>query len=287
MDASQKFLTLIIPKSWHFTVLIEAHNKLGQQGVNRTYHIIKWQLNYIANCTLCKRGKAKMQMYPLQMMDIPDQPFDKIAIDSITDLNVSILGNQHILTIIVHFTGYQLSSNSTPYHRWNNLLPHFQERPNLSLHQLLESMQHFLNDPDSGHLNLEVHHLALAIAKKLLDKNWFRNALKTTTPPASDFQLGDRVYFKNKQPGKWDLKWRAGYRTVHIECNGHHLYIENQATGNTQSCNVKDFVHEPPANLWNVVTKFGRAGKFFNHSMNLPTITLHDTLKKSLQQLHL
>ena len=31
---------------------------------------------------------------------------------------------------------------------------------------MLEPMQQFLSDPDSGHLNLEMHHLALAIAKK-------------------------------------------------------------------------------------------------------------------------
>ena len=36
--------------------------------------------------------------------------------------------------------------------------------PNLPLHQLLEPMQHFLGDPDSGMLNLETHRLALAIA---------------------------------------------------------------------------------------------------------------------------
>ena len=45
-----------------------------------------------------------MQMYPLQMMDIPNQPYDKIAIDLITDLNVSMSGNQHILTIFDHMT---------------------------------------------------------------------------------------------------------------------------------------------------------------------------------------
>ena len=45
-------------------------------------------------------------MYPLQVMDIPDQPFYKIAIDLITDLNVSKSGNQYILTIIDHFTGW-------------------------------------------------------------------------------------------------------------------------------------------------------------------------------------
>ena len=45
--------------------------------------------------------------------------------------------------------------------------------PNLPLHQLLEPMQCFLGDPDSGMLNLETHRLALAIAKKTLDENRF------------------------------------------------------------------------------------------------------------------
>ena len=43
--------------------------------------------------------------------------------------------------------------------------------PNLPLHQLLEPMQHFLGDPDSGMLDLETHRLTLAIAKKTLDEN--------------------------------------------------------------------------------------------------------------------
>ena len=45
--------------------------------------------------------------------------------------------------------------------------------PNLPLHQLLEPMQHFLGDPNSGKLHLETHRLALAIAKKTLDENRF------------------------------------------------------------------------------------------------------------------
>ena len=43
--------------------------------------------------------------------------------------------------------------------------------PNLPLHQLLEPMQCFLGDPDSGMLKLETYRLALAIAKKTLDEN--------------------------------------------------------------------------------------------------------------------
>ena len=108
----RKFIALVIPKSWCFTELIKAHNKLGHQGVNRTYHLMKWQqywkgmkhriCKYIANCTLCKMEKVKMLIYPLQMMDILDQHFNKIAIDVITDLNISTSGNQHIITIIDH-----------------------------------------------------------------------------------------------------------------------------------------------------------------------------------------
>ena len=59
---------------------------------------------YIANCILCQREKAKVQHYPLQMMEIPDRPFNKITIDLVTECKTSITGNKHILTIIDHLT---------------------------------------------------------------------------------------------------------------------------------------------------------------------------------------
>ena len=88
----------------------------------------------------------------------------------------------------------------------------------------------FLGDPDSGMLNVEIHRLALAIEKKTLDEKRFKMPQKTIdhTPPS--FKIGDKVYFKNKQPGKSDLKWILGYRIVCIECDGHFLHIENKAT---------------------------------------------------------
>ena len=77
-------------------------------------------------------------------------------------------------------------------------------------------MQHFLGDPDSGKLHLETHRLALAIAKKTLDENRFTATQKTVSRDNPTFQIGDHVYFKNKQPGKWDLKWRPRYQIVRI-----------------------------------------------------------------------
>ena len=132
-------------------------------------------------------------------------------------------------------------------------------------------------DPDSGMLNLETHRLALAIAKKTLDENRFKTAQKTMAWEKPAFQVGDLVYFKNKQPGKWDLKLRPRYTIVHIEHDGHFIHIENQATGKILSCNVSDIILEPPIKILNIETQFGRAGRYINHPVNLPTIKLMDS----------
>ena len=101
---------LVIPKSYKYTVLVEAHDKLGHQGNTHTHCLIKGQSywkgmnkvirKYIANCTFCCREKAKVQAYLLQMMEIPHRPFDQIAIECETPN----IGNKHILTIIDHLT---------------------------------------------------------------------------------------------------------------------------------------------------------------------------------------
>ena len=81
-------------------------------------------------------------------------------------------------------------------------------------------------------LNPETHKLALAITKKTLDENQYKTTQKTMdrTPPF--FKIVDGVYFKNKQPRKWDLQWRPRYRIVQIEYIGHFLHIENKAKEN-------------------------------------------------------
>ena len=70
--------------------------------------------------------------------------------------------------------------------------------PNFPLHQLLQPMQQFLGDPDSGMLNLEAHRLTLAIAKKVLDENHFKTVQKTMAMTPPTFKIGDRVYFKKQ-----------------------------------------------------------------------------------------
>ena len=61
---------------------------------------------YIKNCTLCHREKAKVQNYHCQKTEIPNRPFNKIAIDLVTECETSTSENKHILTIIDHLTGW-------------------------------------------------------------------------------------------------------------------------------------------------------------------------------------
>ena len=71
-DSHQKFLALKIPNTWKYTVLVEAHDKLGHQGSTQTYCLIKWQYywkgmnkdmrKYITQCALCHREKAKVHL---------------------------------------------------------------------------------------------------------------------------------------------------------------------------------------------------------------------------------
>ena len=95
-------------------------------------------------------------------------------------------------------SSHKLLSNTKLDHSRKTIFLVYTRDPNVPLHQLLEPMQWFLGGLELGFLNLEAHHLALAIAKKTLDENHFRTAQKTTHREPPSFKIGDRVYFKNK-----------------------------------------------------------------------------------------
>ena len=64
---------------------------------------------YIHNCACVSWRRQGHRYAPvdfLQTTDIPETPFDKIAIDLASDFNVSASGNHHILIIIDYLTGW-------------------------------------------------------------------------------------------------------------------------------------------------------------------------------------
>ena len=123
---------------------------------------------------------------------------------------------------------------------------------------------------NSGWQNLKFHCFSLAIVRKTA---WMKIDKKKCT---EDNRSHCTWLSSQRQslPAKWVLKWRVRYRIVHTEHDRHYCHIKDMI----MEC--KDAVHEPPVKLRNTNTQFGRARKFINHPMNLPTITLHDTLAK-------
>ena len=53
-------------------------------------------------------------------------------------------------------------------------------------------MQQLLGNPESGHLDLKSHRLAVAMAKKTSDENRFKHAQKTSNCTPPNFQIGGR-----------------------------------------------------------------------------------------------
>ena len=101
----------------------------------------------------------------------------------------------------------------------------YRRDPNLPLHQLSGTNATFLRWLRIWKTQLRKSSPCTSHCQR---RHWMKIVSRNHRKPPS-FQIGDRVYFKNKQPGKWDLKWRPGYRIVHIEHDRHYLHIENQA----------------------------------------------------------
>ena len=128
-DAGKKFLTLVIPKSWKFTILVEAHDKLGHQGNSCTYCLIKHQYywkgmnkdirKYIANCVLCRWDKPKVQQCHDQDTDTTpvysDSPDEEEE-----DFPTVPLDDKHWILEIVPERTFCIHENGLP----NNLCQH-------------------------------------------------------------------------------------------------------------------------------------------------------------------
>jgi len=119
IDCGKSFTAVVIPKNLRATILHELHDKLGHFGVNKTYSLIKrhyfWPnmskdiQKYCRTCSLCRRDKLKQDSFAIMNTEIPDRPFDKIAIDLIGDFEKSMSGNVYVLTAMDILTGWPIA----------------------------------------------------------------------------------------------------------------------------------------------------------------------------------
>ena len=119
LDNGKEYKAIVVPKSLIPTVLKEMHDKFGHFGIAKTYSLIKryyfWPKmikhiqRYVEKCSLCRREKLTADKYQLETTEIPHQPFSKVGIDLIVELDISHKGNKNILVIIDHLSGFPIA----------------------------------------------------------------------------------------------------------------------------------------------------------------------------------
>ena len=107
---------LVLPKAARHNVIERAHLEVGHMSVVKTmrklqeafaWHSMKSDIaGYIAQCPTCLAHSQKPVRAPMGEMPIATTPIQMIAADLIGPLAVTPEGNQYILTIIDHCTGY-------------------------------------------------------------------------------------------------------------------------------------------------------------------------------------
>ena len=115
----KEYIAVVVLKLLIPTILKEMHDRFGHFGIGKTYSLIKryyfWPKmikhisQHIESCSLCRREKLTADKYQLQTTEIPDQPFVKVGIDLIVDLDISHKGNKNILVVVDHLTGYPIA----------------------------------------------------------------------------------------------------------------------------------------------------------------------------------
>ncbi|XP_068232118.1 uncharacterized protein [Palaemon carinicauda] len=112
---------VIIPNSYKNFVLGIAHDSSysGHLGINKTYEKLlryfywpkmhKDCSEYCKNCDLCQKvGKAQHdpKVMPLQPIEVPGKPFERLVLDCVGPLPRSSKGNKYLLTIMCSATRF-------------------------------------------------------------------------------------------------------------------------------------------------------------------------------------
>ena len=98
-------------------ILELSHNKLGHNGINRTYAMLKrlyyWKgmkasiTKHIKNCDVCQKRNLQVVPYAKLHFDAATFPMEFISMDLIGELYLpSRSGHKYALTMICMLTGY-------------------------------------------------------------------------------------------------------------------------------------------------------------------------------------
>ena len=109
-------LRIVIPDSLKTTILQHFHDNNSHLGIDKTFDLISqryyWKsmftdvANYVSLCITCNARDINRNKVPLQPTDIPQFPFEKIAIDTSGPFIESSSGNKYIISVMDMFSSW-------------------------------------------------------------------------------------------------------------------------------------------------------------------------------------
>ena len=113
----QLFYPIVLPYMLIGHILELSHNKLGHNGINRTYAMLKrlyyWKgmkpsiTKHIKNCDVCQKCNLQVVPYAKLHFNAATFPMEFISMDLIGELYPpSRSGHKYALTVICMLTGY-------------------------------------------------------------------------------------------------------------------------------------------------------------------------------------
>ena len=110
------YLRVVVPVHLQSIILKECHDGSSHLGIDKTFDRIKeryyWRdlyrsvVRYIAACVPCCTRNMKKNRVPMQSMDVPLYPFQKIGIDTCGPFTTSVNGNKYIVTVVDQYSGW-------------------------------------------------------------------------------------------------------------------------------------------------------------------------------------
>jgi hypothetical protein len=118
VNATNGSSKVLVPMEDWLDILKRVHDSptAGHFGVKKTLELLErdyeWEGHrkmveeYVRSCEICNRGKAQREKPRglLQPLPIPTRPWESIGWDFITDLPITVNGNDTILTVVDRFT---------------------------------------------------------------------------------------------------------------------------------------------------------------------------------------
>ena len=82
---------LYIPHALQNKILEQCHDAIGHIGIDKTYELIsrkyywprlyKQVTTYVNSCVTCQARSSRCETAPLEEMDVPVYPFEKVSLD--------------------------------------------------------------------------------------------------------------------------------------------------------------------------------------------------------------